>query len=356
MQSTQRVPVPKQPKEPDLSRDERLRIQVLFFDAHLTRSQICLQTGYTYNQICYAISHRLTPQKQRTGRRIKLNTPQRKKLIQWVTASRENRETPWTQIPSLLGFDCGEYAIRSAFKKEGYGRFVERKKPKLSQENADLRLAWAKEYINWTEEQWDSILWSDETWAQPGRHTRTWATRKIGPEEVYHKDCVATRIQRKIGWMFWSSISGRYGRHRGLFWEKDWETINEGSYAGIVIPVVDEILQQYPDLCFQQDNAKGHSSAFVKSVFEAAGILYIDWPPASPGLSPIETVWDDLKDYIQQYYPQVHSSYKRLREVIQEAWESITYERIREIIHNPESGMKARCQAVIDARGWHTKF
>jgi hypothetical protein len=57
--------------------------------------------------------------------------------------------------------------------------------------------------------------------------------------------------------MFWGSISGRYGRLRGLFWEKDWETINEGSYAGIIIPVIQEILQEHPELILQQDNAKG---------------------------------------------------------------------------------------------------
>lgn len=83
---------------------------------------------------------------------------------------------------------------------------------------------------------------------------------------------------------------------------------------------------------------------------------YIEWPPASPDLSPIETVWDDMKDYIQEHYPQVYSSYKRLREAVQEAWESVTHERIRELIHDSERGMKARCQAVIDAQGWHTKF
>ena len=151
MDSGFHVPVPKQGKR-ELSRDDRLRIQTLFFDANYTRSQICLQTGYTYKEVYYAIKHRLTPQKRKCGRRIKLNTPQRKKLIQWVTASRENRETPWIQIPSILGFDCGESAIRTAFKKEGFGRYVERKKPKLSEENRRLRLAWAEEYINWTEE------------------------------------------------------------------------------------------------------------------------------------------------------------------------------------------------------------
>ncbi len=66
----------------ELSRDEKLRVQTLFFDANFTRSQICLQTGYTYDQVCYAIQHRLTPQKRKhVGRRVLLNTPQRKKLI-----------------------------------------------------------------------------------------------------------------------------------------------------------------------------------------------------------------------------------------------------------------------------------
>jgi hypothetical protein len=50
--------------------------------------------------------------------------------------------------------------------------------------------------------------------------------------------------------MFWGTISGRYGRHKGIFWEKDWETINKGSYSGIIIPLVQEILQEHPDLQF----------------------------------------------------------------------------------------------------------
>jgi hypothetical protein len=90
--------------------------------------------------------------------------------------------------------------------------------------------------------------------------------------------------------MFWGSISRKYGRHRGLFWEKDWETINEGSYSGIIIPIIQEVLQQYPDLSFQQDNAKGHASAFAKSVFAAIGIEPIFWPANSPDLNPIETL------------------------------------------------------------------
>lgn len=113
-----------------------------------------------------------------------------------------------------------------------------------------------------------------------------------------------------------------------------------------------EVLQQYPDLQFQQDNAKGHAAAFTKSVFASIGIQPIYWPAFSPDLNPIETLWDDMKDYIQKHYPDVHRSYKRLRAAVQEAWESITHERIKELIRE----MPDRCQAVIDAKGMYTKY
>ena len=135
-----RVPVLKQPKEPELTRDQRLRIQTLFFDANFTCDQICLQTGHTYRQVCYAIQHRLTPQKRKSGKRVLLSTPQKKKLIQWVTAFRENREIPWIAILEILGLDYGVSAIRTVFKKEGYRRRVSKRKCLLTEENRKKRL------------------------------------------------------------------------------------------------------------------------------------------------------------------------------------------------------------------------
>ena len=167
------------------------------------------------------------------------------------------------------------------------------------------------------------------------------------------KRCILkTAYNRGINVRLDGCFGGKYGRHKGLFWEKDWETINKGSYSGIIIPIIDDILKQYPELSFQQDNAKGHASAFTKSVIVVAGIRVIEWPPCSPDLSPIEMIWNNMKDYIQEHYPRVHGSYKRPREAVQEAWESITFERIRELIRS----IRARCQAIIDADGWYTKY
>jgi hypothetical protein len=117
MDQTWSVPTPKTPRKRQLecTRDDRLRVQTLYFDAGFTYDQIVLQTNLTPGQVRYALDHRLTPQKKRSGRKVLLNTPQRKRLIKWVTASKTNRRVPWPEIPAILGWDCGEKAIRKAF-------------------------------------------------------------------------------------------------------------------------------------------------------------------------------------------------------------------------------------------------
>ena len=59
-----------------------------------------------------------------------------------------------------------------------------------------------------------------------------------------------------------------------------------------------------------------------------------------------------MKDILSILDPEVHRSYKRLRAVVQEAWEKITDAEIRDLVHT----MHARCVAVIAAQGWYTKF
>jgi transposase len=112
-------------------------------------------------------------------------------------------------------------------------------------------------------------------------------------------------------------------------------------------------MKQHPGLRFQQDNAGGHSARYTHEQLELYGIHVIFWPAFSPDLSPIETVWDWIKDWIQEYDPTVHRSYKRLRAAVIQAWGSIPHEKIRTLIRDT---MRERCQAVIDAQGGETKF
>ncbi|PQE33789.1 transposable element tc1 protein [Rutstroemia sp. NJR-2017a WRK4] len=274
------VPIPKQRNY--CTRDDRLRIQTLFFNAGFTKDEIALQLNLSLCQVKYALAHQLTP----------------------------NRRTPWDKIPAIFGWDCHVYAIETAFKQ----------------------------HIHWTVEEWAQILWSDESWIQPGRHKKVKVTRR-------------TEIQRKIGWMFWGSISGLYGKGPGIFWEKSWGTITSNSYLLRIAPVVQEYAL-YRGLVYMQDNATSHSAKSTLEQLELMGIRPVFWPAKSPDLNSIETIWNIMKDYIEEKYPQYHSSYVRLKGIVLEAWDSITEGQIRELIES----MPARCRAVIEADGWHTKY
>jgi crotonobetainyl-CoA:carnitine CoA-transferase CaiB-like acyl-CoA transferase len=63
-----------------------------------------------------------------------------------------------------------------------------------------------------------------------------------------------------------------------------------------------------------------------------------------------------MKDWIELHHPDLPAgkqrTYDQLREIVREAWESITTEDLRELMES----MPARCQAVVDAEGGHTKY
>jgi hypothetical protein len=195
------IPIPKTPtKKGYLNRDDRLRIQTLFLVAGWSKSDIALQLNVTLDQIRYVLAHQLTPQKRKSGRRPLLEQQERKRLIEWVCASAKNRRSPWKEIPTILGWDCKVYAMATTFKREGFARRSALKKPKLTAQHAKLRLDWAIEHLNWSLEQWEQILWTDETWIQPGKHKKVKVTRR--PGEELHRDCIDEKVQRRIGWMF----------------------------------------------------------------------------------------------------------------------------------------------------------
>jgi transposase len=101
-----------------------------------------------------------------------------------------------------------------------------------------------------------------------------------------------------------------------------------------------------------QDNAPGHGAITTIAELKARSITPIYWPPRSLDLNPIETIWNWMKDYIDKHYPEIHGSYSKLRQIVNEAWKAIPDEKVKDLIKD----MKKRCQAVIDADGGHTKY
>lgn len=127
--------------------------------------------------------------------------------------------------------------------------------------------------------------------------------------------------------MFWGSI---HGNTKGpcLFWEKEWGTIKAETYCQRTVPIIDGYLRLLRSeglpLQLMQDGAPGHSSAFTKEDLQSRGIYPIYWPSFSPDLNPIETVWDWMKSWIDERYPEDNElSYDLLRQAVRAAWDAV---------------------------------
>ncbi len=107
-----------------------------------------------------------------------------------------------------------------------------------------------------------------------------------------------------------------------------------------------------PGLQLMQDGAPGHAAGDTQVDLKERGIIPIFWPAFSPDLNPIETVWNWMKNFIENKYPEEDCSYDQLREAVKEAWESITEDQLRSLL----ATMNQRCEDVIAAEGGHTKW
>ena len=105
-----------------------------------------------------------------------------------------------------------------------------------------------------------------------------------------------------------------------------------------------------------QDGAPCHAARNTMRNLRAAEIEPIVWPPSSPDLNPIESIWNMVKDHVQIHHPEVEMGRQlplpRLRSAITEAWNLISLEELGRLI----ASMPARCQAVIDANGGPARY
>jgi hypothetical protein len=102
-----------------------------------------------------------------------------------------------------------------------------------------------------------------------------------------------------------------------------------------------------------QDGAPGHASKDTLRELQECGIYPITWPAFLPDLNPIEMVWNWMKDWIQERYPDDHKlSYDALWEVVWAAWDAVPERFLKGLIES----MQGRCQAVIDAEGGYMKY
>lgn len=99
-----------------------------------------------------------------------------------------------------------------------------------------------------------------------------------------------------------------------------------------------------------QDREGFHTAKVVQKYLQKSRIRPIEsWPSHSPDLNWQENVWEMMEQRVRERNP---STLRGLRAVLLEAWDDIDLGHLR----NCERSMPDRLEAVIAARGGHTRY
>jgi hypothetical protein len=127
------------------------------------------------------------------------------------------------------------------------------------------------------------------------------------------------------------------------------------SYLELIEDQIPRIWQ--PGRTFMQDNASIYTARVIKRWLQDNGITTTDWPPYSPDLNPIETLWAILKERLNKDYAHLlgmgadQGSIDAFARAINDVWHAIPQATIDALI----KGMDNRVNEVLHAKGWYTR-
>lgn len=252
------------------------------------------------------------------------------------------------RLQQVRGVNISERTVRRRLEEANLHCRRPATGPDLTPQHRTARLHYARQHRDWTMQQWECVLFTDESrfcLRSPDGRERVWRR----PGERYQPCSFSARTPFRGGSvMVWAGISVT-ARTELVF-------IENGSLTAH--RYVEEILQEHVmpfapfignNFLLMHDNARPHTARCVEQYINEVGIHVMEWPARSPDLNPIEHVWDNLGRRARHHFPD---TLQDLRMALQDEWERIPQEEMAALIRSvPE-----RLEAVINARGGNTRF
>lgn len=219
-------------------------------------------------------------------------------------------------------------------------------KPLLTPRHIKKRLTFAKEHKDWPLQRYRSILWSDESvFTVTG--TNFGKVRRPRNSDRHDPRYTVTRERHPDSLMVWGCFS-YYGVGNLVFFEKG-VTVNSERYLDLLHDNLETCFDKCSAETFMQDGAPCHRATVVKEWLDMCAVPYLDWPPNSPDLNPIENLWSIMKRKVQEVDT---SSVAKLKAALSKLWEELP----KELLENLADSFPNRLQEVIHKRGNAIKY
>ncbi len=241
--------------------------------------------------------------------------------------------------------------MRHNLAEIGLKGYVRRKKPYLSPMHRRKRKMWAEHKLEWGKEEWDRVVFSDESkFNLFGSDGRQYCRRRKG-EELLERN-----VQKVVKYgggnvMVWGCITangpGRLHRVEGKMDAKQYCDILTESLLG----TLQDYGLSHRDIIFQQDNDPKHTSKLAQGWFWKNGMAVMTWPPNSPDMNILEHVWNYIDSRLRARKKQP-SNLEELWVALQEEWANLDKEYIRRLYDS----LPTRVAALKQAKGSYTKY
>jgi transposase len=257
----------------------------------------------------------------------------------FISASKIKSDLALTNI----SIDTIERRIRSLGE---YNSYWAARKPFLRESNVKKRLDWCIAHQNWTSEQWQRVLWTDESpfVLRYAAKRRVWRQHN----ERYNPMCIVSTVKHDVKIMVWGCFAahgvGNLHLIRGIMTKEMYHDIIENE----LMPSRDFLFGGV-NCIVQQDNDPKHTAKINKAYWVDNEIDIMDWPAQSPDLNPIENLWSILDKSVSNRKP---NTAEELFNVIQNAWNALPVDLLAQLVNS----MPRRVAAVIAAGGNMTKY
>jgi hypothetical protein len=235
---------------------------------------------------------------------------------------------------------CARTVRRRLDEHELFGRVTRHEFP-FTPENLRKRFSFAQGYGNWNEDEWDTVLWSDECHIYLGPHGQQWVQRPVGA--AYEAQYMTRSIPDPPSLSFWGCMSGR-GIGALQLYTGDLDAQHYTAILGTHLLASARRLFPNQHWWFQQDNPTIHTGRVATRWFATHGIDLIEFPPYSPDLSPIENLWANLKRRVEHHNARDTTE---LSHHLSQEWTATDPSFLSHTVHS----MPRRCKLVVQKKG-----